>query len=319
MDFRISDYSHLLLAFKSGNYDFQNQIDDVISTEKKGVVLRHDVDRSPVNSLIFAAIQHEAGIVGTYYFRVAKESWDERIITQIAELGHEIGYHYEDFDLVVKKHRAQSSGFRTRKTSESELAELAIESFLKNMDRMRKIATVKSICMHGSPLSKWDNRLLWKYYDYKEYGIYLEPYFDVDFTNMLYLTDTGRSWSGSRFSIRDKVPGVGYTQALPSVSSSGKPVPDQVSGEERYEEWVVKPKLGSLMNMTKEGLSFQARYKYRSTGAIINAAEIGSFPESAMITFHPQRWHGKAMPWVKELLFQAIKNRGKYFLIKLRS
>jgi len=303
MDFRISDYRRLLLAFQSGNYYFQNRIDEVISTQKKVVVLRHDVDRTPQNSLVFASIEHEAGMAGIYYFRVTKGSWDERIITRIAGLGHEIGYHYEDFDLVVKRLRAQGSALRTKRTSERELAELAIESFSKNLDRLRQIAPVKSLCMHGSPLSKWDNRLLWKYYDYKEFGLYLEPYFDHDFTNMLYLTDTGRTWSGSTVSIRDKVSDVG----------------SQASDKERYWEWIVKPKVGSLMNMTTEGVLFQNRYKYESTGAIINAVENGSFPDSTMITFHPQRWHGKALPWIKELLFQTIKNRGKYFLIKLRS
>jgi len=32
-----------------------------------------------------------------------------------------------------------------------------------------------------------------------------EPYFDVDFKEVLYLTDTGRRWDGDAFNIRDKV------------------------------------------------------------------------------------------------------------------
>ncbi len=59
--------------------------------------------------------------------------------------------------------------------------------------------------MYGSPLSKYDNKLLWKYYNYKDFGIIGEPYFDVDFSKVLYLTDTGRRWNGDRVSIRDKV------------------------------------------------------------------------------------------------------------------
>jgi hypothetical protein len=61
--------------------------------------------------------------------------------------------------------------------------------------------------MHGSPLSRWDSRLLWSRYDYREFGIIGEPYFDVDFDEVLYLTDTGRRWDGERFSVRDKVRG----------------------------------------------------------------------------------------------------------------
>ena len=33
--------------------------------------------------------------------------------------------------------------------------------------------------MHGSPLSKWDNWDLWEKFDYRDYGIIAEPYFDL--------------------------------------------------------------------------------------------------------------------------------------------
>ena len=60
------------------------------------VILRHDVDRRPLNALTTAKLENELGIRGTYYFRIVPESFDETIIKQIAELGHEIGYHYEE-------------------------------------------------------------------------------------------------------------------------------------------------------------------------------------------------------------------------------
>ena len=46
---------------------------------------------------------------------------------------------------------------------------------------------------------------LWKKYNYKDYGIIGEPYFDVDFNKVLYITDTGRRWDGNKVSVRDKV------------------------------------------------------------------------------------------------------------------
>ena len=58
--------------------------------------------------------------------------------------------------------------------------------------------------MHGSPLSQWDNRLIWSKYNYRNYGIIGEPYFDIDFNEVLYLTDTGRRWNGLKVNIRDK-------------------------------------------------------------------------------------------------------------------
>jgi len=78
------------------------------------------------------------------------------------------------------------------------------EIFEKNLSELRKLYPVKTICMHGSPLSKYDNKLLWKYYDYKKLGILAEPYFDIDFNQLFYLTDTGRCWDGHRFNVRDK-------------------------------------------------------------------------------------------------------------------
>ena len=60
--------------------------------------------------------------------------------------------------------------------------------------------------MHGSPLSKYDNRLIWKEYDYKSLDLVGEPYYDLNYKDILYLTDTGRCWDGYKYSVRDKVP-----------------------------------------------------------------------------------------------------------------
>ena len=102
-------------------------------------------------------------------------------------MNHEIGYHYEDLSIM-------SGNSKT-----------AIQHFQRQLARFRKIVPITTICMHGSPLSRWDNRDLWKTYDYRDYGIIAEPYFDVDFREVLYLTDTGRRWDGDRVSVRDKV------------------------------------------------------------------------------------------------------------------
>ena len=102
-------------------------------------------------------------------------------------MGHEIGYHYVDLALF-------KGDF-----------DKAIASFEANLERFKKYYPIKTICMHGSPLSTWDNRLIWEKYNYREFGIIGEPYFDLDFNKVLYITDTGRKWNGSTVSIRDKV------------------------------------------------------------------------------------------------------------------
>ena len=88
--------------------------------------------------------------------------------------------------------------------TEDDLLNKAFELFNENLNTFRKNFDIKTITMHGSPLSKFDNKLLWKKYDYKKLGIICEPYLDIDYSNISYFTDTGRSW-GDRPSVRDKV------------------------------------------------------------------------------------------------------------------
>lgn len=187
MDFTVRKYMELLDALIAQDYHFQTYRDFVKEPIEKSIVLRHDVDLLPYNSLAFAKIQAEKNITCVYYFRAVPESWDERVIKEIAELGHEIGYHYECLTVANGN------------------MELAIKDFEKNLEALRKLAPVNTICMHGSPMSKYDSKDIWKKYNYRDFGIVAEPYFDTDFKNVFYLTDTGRRWDGDKVSVRDKV------------------------------------------------------------------------------------------------------------------
>jgi hypothetical protein len=293
MDFTLSTYKTLLYTLKKQGFSFHIFSDFLSQDSGKGIVLRHDVDKLPSKSLEFARIETESGIRGTYYFRIVPGSLDEKIIKEINSLGHEIGYHYEDVSLAAKRLRAQGSGLSAKGTGEEEeLIKIAIDSFRVNLERMRQIVPVTTICMHGSPMSKWDSRFLWKYYDYHDFGIIGEPYFDIDFNKVLYLTDTGRRWDGDSFNIRDK-----------SINRKGRK---------------------DVSNDTKSNLhispspSLPIFPSFHSTFDIIKAAEQGKLPDKIMMTFHPQRWTDKPLPWVKELIWQNVKNVGKYFLVKIR-
>ena len=69
MDFTIATYNKLLDALLSQGFSFQTFAEFIEKPEERGIVLRHDVDALPGNSLGFATIQAENGIKGTYYFR----------------------------------------------------------------------------------------------------------------------------------------------------------------------------------------------------------------------------------------------------------
>lgn len=190
-DFTLEIYRELLRALRQKGYQFltfEQYCQLKASLPKKFIILRHDVDLKAKNSLQTAQVEHELGIQASYYFRVVPQSNQPEIIRAIAALGHEIGYHYEDM--------AVADGN----------VEKAIAHFREQFAYFRQYYPVRTICMHGAPTSKWDGRDLWKYCDYRELGIIGEPYFDVDFSKVFYLTDTGRCWDGYKVSVRDKIP-----------------------------------------------------------------------------------------------------------------
>ena len=383
MDFTLKTYKNLLQALKTRGfsfYTFSRYLQQEHPNEpKQQVILRHDVDLLPKNALQTAKIEHSLGIRSTYFFRIIPETFKPDIIQQIADVGHEIGYHYEDLTLAaesvgsssgseqseenndkkiqswVRRIRPAAAGARGKRGSgkersqrsevggqqtktntvethgraytnynsrastnnrryvihrilktiksnknkigisedsipisergfpfrglrgargQADLITHAYELFRYHLEQLRQYVPVKTICMHGSPKSKYDSKDLWKYYDYRKLGILGEPYFDIDFNEVFYLTDTGRRWDGWKVSLRDKVP--------------------------QQEQW------------KEQGLVFH------STQEIIKAAENNQLPNKIMITTHPQRWTDRPVPWVKEFLWQNVKNVGKYFLVKLK-
>ncbi len=101
-DFTLRVYNLLLESLKAKDYEFQTFKQFLTNPKLRTIILRHDVDSLPQNSLYIAILENQLSIKGTYNFRVVPKSYDEQVIKEIAELGHEIGYHYEDVDLVLK-------------------------------------------------------------------------------------------------------------------------------------------------------------------------------------------------------------------------
>lgn len=256
MDFTLDKYRELLVALQNKGYSSITFAEYMQAMRPdRFVILRHDVDKKPKNSLATALAEASLGLKASYYFRAVPESWDDAIIKEIASLGHEVGYHYESL--------ATCNGD----------TDAALRDFKTNLDKLRELTPVATVCMHGSPRSHWDNKDLWKNKSYRDFGIIGEPYFDIDFSKMFYLTDTGRRWDGYKVSVRDKIP-------------------------MHQDRWC------------KEGLV------YHSTDDIIRAITNNSLPHQIMMTTHPQRWNGKIVPWVEELLMQKTKNVVKKLLIK---
>lgn len=204
-DFSLDIYRELLEKLQQKGYELISYQDycrntDGIPTgyrdsERRFVILRHDVDKLPENSVKTAQIEKSLNARASYYFRTGESGCYAKSETRlpdairtIVRLGHEIGYHYEDMSLADGDVEKAYAHFRTW------------------LGYFRQYYAVETICMHGAPTSKWDGKDLWRKYDYKALGIIGEPYFDTDFSDVLYLTDTGRCWDGYKVSVRDKIP-----------------------------------------------------------------------------------------------------------------
>ncbi len=150
------------------------------------IVLRHDVDRALPRAIDMADLEAAYGIRATYYLRKTRTVFQETEIKYLHQLGHEVGYHYE----VLSKARGNR--------------EQALNIFVNELAQFRRIVPVETISMHGSPLLPWNNLDLWRTNDFRDYDLLGEAYLSIDYTNLYYFTDTGRSWCAGRYNIRDR-------------------------------------------------------------------------------------------------------------------
>jgi hypothetical protein len=158
-------------------------------------VLRHDVDRRIGQSVRCAEVLARHGIRGTFYFR-HPYTFDPAVLLRVSALGHEVGYHYE----VLSKTRGD--------------VPQALGMFARELAEFREFAEVRTACMHGAPLSPWDNRAIWAAAELGDFGLSGEPYLSLRSRPVTYLTDTGRSWAGDRFSLRDRMEGASVAAGI---------------------------------------------------------------------------------------------------------
>jgi hypothetical protein len=186
-DFTLHKYDELLNAIQKAEYDVKPVANFLESPNEKCIILRHDVDRDIRRALEMALIENERNIISTYYFRYKKSVFKPDIIKEIAALGHEIGYHYEVLD--------KSKGDILK----------AKDIFVEELNDFRKISEVRTVCMHGNPLTPWVNSNLWNHYQLSDFAIMGEPYISIDYSKVLYITDTGRTWGEPNVNVKDIV------------------------------------------------------------------------------------------------------------------
>jgi hypothetical protein len=168
------------------------------------VVLRHDVDRMPARALRMAELEAAHGVRSTYYYRTS--TFEPERTRVLADLGHEVGYHYEDY--VRAKGDLQA----------------AHERFATNLRQFRRAhpAPIETVCMHGNPLSPHDNREMWTDNaapDFDAYDLLGEAYLSMAFDDVAYFSDTGRTWQDGALKIKDHTMGEGEKRVNPDTTA----------------------------------------------------------------------------------------------------
>lgn len=193
-DFSEEAYAALLDAGLEEGYEFLTVREYLASDSlpERFVILRHDVDRKPRNALTLGRIEAVRDVPATYYVRTRDRVFDPDVVTTLDDLGHEIGYHYEDLD------RADGH------------VPTALDSFAENLARVRRLTDVDTVCMHGNPLTSHDNRDMWADPpEFDRFDLLGEAYLSMSFDDVTYFSDTGRTWEDGLLKVKDHTMGEG--------------------------------------------------------------------------------------------------------------
>jgi len=243
-DFTLKLYENLLTTLKLKGFIVQ-PIDNYQNEQQNTIILRHDIDAKPYKALSMALIEHKCDISSSFFFKIQPDILIPEIVQQIATLDHKIGYHYED---LVRNHGNYSK---------------AISDFERNLDLMRKVVPVTSICADGNPLSKYNNLWLWEKYDYRKFGIECEIYLDVDYNKIAYYTDTSRCWDGNKYNVWDHVnserawPQYHSTfDIMHAINKGSFPVVSEINihpqrWSDSYSEWLIELCTQNIKNIAK--------------------------------------------------------------------
>ena len=198
MAFWLKEYESLIEALQGLDTPLGGVADFLIARQPRGIILRHDVDRRPQQACELARLEHRLGVRSTFYFRAsASGEFPGAALTTIAQLGHEVGYHYEDLSFCKGNRDA------------------AIARFTRNLETLRKLAPCSTVSMHGAPLSKHHNQELLREEDLQRAMLLGDAVASIEPLSPYYLTDTGGRWLAVGVNLRDHVGQAWPVHALP--------------------------------------------------------------------------------------------------------
>ena len=98
MEFSPDGYRELLSGFRAAGYQFRLFGDEI---QDRHVLLRHDIDFSVELATELAQIEHENGVVSTFFFLLTSNFYNplscsnRTLIESIAKLGHAVSLHFD--------------------------------------------------------------------------------------------------------------------------------------------------------------------------------------------------------------------------------
>ena len=197
MGFSYSAYRGLLERLAAKGYHFTDYHD--CDAFQRCVILRHDVDLSPLKALIMAEIERGARVKSTYFFLLStgfynlasSDSLD--IVRKIHEMGHDIGLHFDE-----KKYAEEDSAnlndelINERISDEAEIMEMITGVKIKavSMHRPSKLLlSALALCQRnvapaagGFGIERGANNIL------------INAYSAKFFSEFKYLSDSRRFW-----------------------------------------------------------------------------------------------------------------------------
>lgn len=272
-DFSIEKYKQIITQIINSEYrsiSLKDFLSNKNSSGYKFVILRHDIDTKydlPI-ALEMAKFEAQNNITASYYFRTVPETLDLNVIKEIVDLGHEIGYHYEVMSLAKGNERE------------------ALIRFRKDLELLRTIYPVKTICQHGGAMGHynttsikglfkigWDylrgkikkieyypSLVLWEKYKFEDFGLIGDAYLSIDFKKVKYFSDTGQRWDSFNTRIMDNI-------------------------DEGDNNLITARTSNDLINIIKSG-------KLKQLNLLV----------------HPANWHDNLWDWIKWRILQKIRN-----------
>lgn len=177
MEFTYKAYSEIINLLRENGYaivDYSNCFD-----YNKRAILRHDIDYSVEKALDLAKLESKLGVQSNYFvmltspfYNIACKKVNDQI-TEIANLGHKIGLHFDE--------KNYSLDFYNKKGGIKEIV-------LKEIEIMEHILEVEisSVSMHRPSIKTLEAN-----YDF---GKIINSYSTEFFKNYKYISDSRRRW-----------------------------------------------------------------------------------------------------------------------------